>query len=184
MKKTSLIILLIIFSSLSLAQTSFSIGIVGSANVGLGNFGDTYGTGYGGTATLLFSATLVTELTLSVGYNKWDKDNLGFTTIPLVAGFRYYYDIKLVKLYIPAYLGLHFATRETVLPIAEVNGKIIGGDEISLSNIYFGFGIGLGVLTSLSSTLDLDISITFNSISASESNLYYISVNGGVQIGL
>jgi len=184
MKRTSLILLLIMSSSLSLCQTKFAIGITGSANIGLGDFGDTYAIGYGGTTTLFFTAVPVTDLTLSIGYNKWDKDNLGFSTIPLLAGFRYYYDAKVVNLYIPAYLGLHFVTREAMLPTAEVNGNIIGGNEISKSNTYFGFGIGLGVLTPLSSTLALDISINFNSISASESNLIYISVHGGIQFGL
>ena len=172
------------FSSPSPAQGRFSIGIAGSAIFSLGEFGDNYGTGYGVTATLLFSPSPVTDLTLSVGYNKWDKDNLGYTSIPLLAGFRYYYDLKGIKLYLPAFFGLHLSTKEAKLPTAEVNGNIIGGNEISLSNNYFGFGIGLGVLIPLSSKLYLDFSTTFNSMAASESNLNYIAINIGVLFGL
>jgi hypothetical protein len=42
----------------------------------------------------------------------------------------------------------------------------------------------LGTLVPLSSKLYLDISTTFNSIAATESNLNYIAINGGVKIGL
>jgi hypothetical protein len=184
MKKLIPVILLIMFPSVSPAQARISVGVMGSANIGLGDFGDNYGTGYGGAAILFFSPSLVADLTLSVGYNKWEKDNESFTSIPLLVGFRYYYDLKVVKLNLPAFLGLHFTTREFTLPRAEVDGQVIGGGEISLTGKYFGFGIGLGTLVPLSSKLYLDISTTFNSIAATESNLNYIAINGGVKIGL
>ena len=116
MKKLFPVILLIIFPSISPAQGRLTFGIEGSANIGLGDFGETYGTGYGGTVTLFFSPASNADLTLSVGYNKWDKDNESFTSIPLLAGFRYYYDLKTVKLYLPAFLGLHFNTKGFVEP--------------------------------------------------------------------
>jgi hypothetical protein len=184
MKKLFPVIILIMFSSISYAQGRISVGVVGSANFGLGDFGNTYGTGYGGTAILLFSPSSVTDLTLSVGYNKWDKDNLGFITIPLLAGFRYYYDLKAVKLYLPAFLGLHFTTEEMVRPTAVINGQMIGGNKESIPDNYFGFGIGLGALIPLSSNIYFDFSTTFNSVATSESNLNYIAINGGVQFGL
>ena len=154
-----------------MAQGMISVGVAGSVNIGLGDFGDKYETGYGGTAMFYFSPSASTDISLSVGYNRWDKDNLGFITIPLMGGFRYYYDLKVCKIYIPAFLGIHFTTKEAKLPSAEVNSEIIGGNEISLSDIYFGFGFGVGALISLSSKIYLDIGTTFNSVAETESNL-------------
>ncbi|UCH65478.1 MAG: hypothetical protein JSW63_12875 [Ignavibacterium sp.] len=184
MKRLIPVILIIMFPSVLTAQARISVGVICSANIGLSNFGEKYGTDYGGAAFLFFSPSSVADLTLSVGYNKWEKDNESFTSVPLLVGFRYYYDLKVVKFYLPAFLGLHFTTKGFVEPTAVVDGSIYGGNEISMSHEYFGFGLGLGVLVPLSSKLYLDISTTFNSIAATESNLNYIAINGGIQIGL
>jgi len=182
MKTLIILFTVIVFlSGFAAAQSKIALNFAGSVNVSLGDFGDTYGTGLGGTATILYSTSSSTELTLSIGYNKWKKDNLSFTTIPLLAGFRYFIPLKSVTLYIPAYLGINFTTRESEL---EIEGETIGGGTISFSNKFFGFGIGFGVLVPLAPTINIDLNTTYNSIATSESNSNFISGNIGVQFGL
>jgi len=184
--KTLIILFTIIlfFPGFAFAQSKIALNFGGSINVGLDDFGDTYGTGLGGTATILYSTSSSTELTLSIGYDKWKKDNFSFTTVPLLAGFRYLISLKSVIFYIPVYLGIHFTTKEAELPVAEIEGQTIGGETISFSNKFFGYGIGFGVLVPLSTTINIDLNTTYNSIATSESNSNFISGNMGVQLGL
>ena len=174
----------LILSLSSSAQTRFALSVAGGVTFGISDFADTYGNGYNGTATFLYSAAALTDLTFSIGYNKWNKEERSFTSIPLMAGFRFYLPAHGLKFYLPGYLGLHITTSEAELPTAKINGEIIGGNVVSFSNNYFGFGIGAGVLFPLCPMFSLDINTTFNSISTTESNSNYISINGGIQFGL
>ncbi|MCH9028411.1 MAG: outer membrane beta-barrel protein [Bacteroidetes bacterium] len=179
-----LLAVMLILSCSSFAQTKFALGIAGGVNFGLSDFADKYGNGYNGTVTLLYSAVVSTDLTFSIGYNKWNKEERSFISIPLMAGFRFYFPALGLKFYLPGYLGLHITTSEAELPTAVINGEIIGGNVVSFSNNHFGFGIGAGVLVPFSPMISLDINTTFNSISKSESNSNYISINGGILFGL
>ncbi len=185
MRKLGLILFTLILLNVSLySQSRFSFNVTGSGNIGIGNFGNTYGTGFGATALLLYSTSTVTDVTLSVGYVKWTNNNLSFTTVPLMAGFRYNFPLSDIKLYIPGYLGVHLTTSESVLPTALVEDEVIGGNTISLSGNHLGFGIGAGILISIAPKLFIDINSIFNSFSTTDVNSNYISINGGVQFGL
>ena len=174
----------LILSSSALSQTQFALSAAGGVNIGMSDFADAYGNGYNGTLTFLYSAVVSTDLTFSIGYNKWDKEERSFTSIPLVAGFRFYLPALGLKFYLPGYLGLHITTSEVKVPTAVINGEVIGGNVFSLSNNHFGFGIGAGVLIPLAPKFSLDINTTYNSISTTESNSNYISINGGILFGL
>lgn len=185
MKTPIILFTIIIFlSGFTFAQNKIALNFTGNVNIGLSDFGDTYGTGLGGTAAVLYSTSNTADLTLSIGYKRWSKDSFAFTSVPILAGFRYYFPLKSLNLYIPANLGMHITTRETELPIAEIEGETVGGGTISFSDNFFGFGIGFGVLVPLSPTMNLDINTTFNSIASSESSTNFISGNIGLQLGL
>ncbi len=172
--------ILLLSSSSSYAQSKFALSATVGVNIGMNDFADTYGNGYNGTATFLYSAVVSTDLTFSIGYNKWNKEERSFTSIPLMAGFRFYLPALGIKFYLPGFFGLHITTSEAEEPTAVINGEVIGGNVISLSSSNFGFGIGAGVLISLAPKFSLDINTTFNSISTTESNTNYISINGGI----
>ena len=180
--KNSIIIftVVLIVSSSSFAQSKFALGIAGGVNLSTNDFADKYGNGYNATSTFLYFAVASTALTFSIGYNKWNKEEVSFTSIPLMAGFRFYFPALGIKFYLPGYLGLHIATSEAKLPTAKINGEVIGGNVVSFSDNHFGFGIGAGVLIPLVPRFSLDINTTFNSISTTESNSNYISINGGI----
>ncbi len=175
---------MLILSTSSFAQTKFALSATVGVNIGLNDFAETYGNGYNGTVTFLYSAVVSTDLTFSIGYNKWNKEERSFTSIPLMAGFRFYLPALGLKFYLPGYLGLHITTSEAEEPTAVINGEVIGGNVISLSSNNFGFGIGAGVLIPIAPKFSLDINKTFNSISTTESNSNYISINGGILFGL
>ncbi len=181
--KTAIILftIIVLMSASAFAQTKFALSITGGVNFGLSDFADKYGNGYNGTATLIYLAAVSTDLTFSIGYNKWNKEELSFTSIPLLAGFRFYFPALGLKFYLPGFLGIHITTSASELPTAVINGEIKGGNVVSFSNNHFGFGIGAGVLVPFSPMISLDFNATFNSISTSESNLNYISLNGGIQ---
>ena len=172
--------ILLLSSSSSYAQSKFALSATGGVNIGMSDFAETYGNGYNGTATFLYSAVVSTDFTFSIGYNKWNKEERSFTSIPLMAGFRFYLPALGLRFYLPGYLGLHITTSEAEEPTAVINGEVIGGNVVSLSNNHFGFGIGAGLLIPLVPKFSLDINTTFNSISTTESNSNYISINGGI----
>ena len=174
----------LILSSSALAQTQFALSATGGVNIGMSDFADSYGNGYNGTLTFLYSAVVSTDLTFSIGYNKWNKEERSFTSIPLLAGFRFYLPALGLRFYLPGFLGIHITTSEVEEPTAVINGEVIGGNVVSLSSNQFGFGIGAGVLIPLAPKFSLDINTTFNSISTTESNSNYISINGGILFGL
>ena len=181
MKKPIIIFtVILILSSSSFAQSKFALSVAGGVNLSISDFADTYGNGYNGTATLLYSAVVSTDLTISIGYNKWSKEEVSFTSIPLMAGFRFYLSALGLKFYLPGYFGLHLTTSEAILPTAEINCEIIGGNVVSFSDNNFGFGVGAGVLIPLAPKFSLDFNTTFNSILTTESNSNYISINGGI----
>ncbi len=181
MKKLIIIFaVILILSSSSFAQNKFSLSATGGVNIGMSDFADAYGNGYNGTLTFLYSAVVSTDLTFSIGYNKWNKEERSFTSIPLLAGFRFYFPALGLRFYLPGFLGIHITTSEVEEPTAVINGQVIGGNVVSLSNNNFGFGIGAGVLIPLAPKFSLDINTTFNSISTTESNSNYISINGGI----
>jgi opacity protein-like surface antigen len=181
MKKSIIILtLLLILSSSSFAQSKFALSVTGGINLSIDDFEDSYGNGYNGTVTFFYSAVTTTDLTFSIGYNKWSKEELSFTSIPLLAGFRFYFPALGLKFYLPGYFGLHLTTSEAILPTAEINGEIIGGNVVSFSDNNFGFGVGAGVLIPLAPKFSLDFNTTFNSILTTESNSNYITINGGI----
>jgi len=174
----------LILSSSAFAQTTFALSATGGVNIGMSDLADAYSNGYNGTLTFLYSAVVSTDLTFSIGYNKWNTEDRSFTSIPLMAGFRFYLPALGLKFYLPGFLGLHITTSEVEEPTAVINGEVIGGNVVSLSSNYFGFGIGAGVLIPLAPKFSLDINTTYNSISTTESNSNYISINGGILFGL
>ena len=175
---------MLVLSTSSFAQTKFALSATGGVNIGMSDFAETYSNGYNGTATFLYSAVVSTDLTFSIGYNKWNNEERSFTSIPLLAGFRFYLPLLGLKFYLPGYLGLHITTSEVEEPTAVINGEVIGGNVVSLSSNQFGFGMGAGVLIPLAPKFSLDINTTYNSISTTESNSNYISINGGILFGL
>jgi hypothetical protein len=185
MKKSSIIFtVFLILSSSSFAQNKFALGIAGGVNLSTNGFAEKYGNGYNATATLLYSAEASTALTFSIGYIIRNKEDVSFTSFPLMAGIRFYLPVLGLKLYLPGYIGLHLTTSEAKLPTAVINGEVIGGNVVSFSDNYFGLGTGAGVIIPLAPKFSLDINTIFNAISTTESNSIYISINGGFFLGL
>jgi len=86
MKKSIIILTLsLILSSSSFAQSKFALSGTGGINLSIDDFQDSYGNGYKGTATILYSAVSSTDLTISIGYNKWNKKEASFISITVMA---------------------------------------------------------------------------------------------------
>lgn len=95
MKKFFLITLCTLFmSAISFAQTgNNSVGIRAEVGVPIGDFGDAYSTGFGGSVIGLFGIGTASQISVRSGYMKfkYDVNNIDASSnlIPIMAGYRH-----------------------------------------------------------------------------------------------
>jgi len=182
------LVLFVLAFSLSINAQS-KVGIQGSLALPMGDFGDGYGLGFGGTATYMYMVNPNLAVTGSAGYVTWSGkdllDGATFSSIPVLAGVRYMFGGggKFMP-YGMAQLGMHFVSSEVEIPSYTVGGFTVGGGTVSASDSFFGFGAGLGFLYQLSDKMNLDVNAGYDVISTSGSSSSYIGINAGVAIAL
>jgi hypothetical protein len=175
--------ILALFVSFSNAQSKMALGVQGQVAIPLGDFGNGYKTGFGAQGTFAYHINPMLDVTGSVGYLTWSgkEADYKFSSVPVLAGVRYYFGKDKFNPYVAGELGIHFTSVD--IPSVTIPGfGTYGGG--SASNSYFGFGAGAGFLYQLGPKLDLDISAKFNSISSSGSSSSYVSILAGVLIAL
>jgi opacity protein-like surface antigen len=179
----SLIIFVVLLAGFSNAQSKMAVGLQAGVAVPLGDFGDGYKTGFGGQGTFAYHLNPMFDVTASVGYLTWSgKDaDYKFSSVPVLAGVRYYFGKDNFNPYLAGELGIHFVTFDVPTIVIPGYGTIGGGSE---SKSYFGFGAGAGFLYKMGPNLDLDVNAKYNSISTEGSSSSYISIMAGVLIAL
>jgi hypothetical protein len=106
------------------AQGAMTAGAGLDLLIPLGNFGNSYGVGFGGTAEFDYAASQNTSVTGKIGYLTWSGKNLapGFSAsysgVPLLVGVRYYPHLFVttkteVKIYGHLEIGLMFGSTST-----------------------------------------------------------------------
>lgn len=181
MKKIlSIIVVLLFIVGVSNAQNKMGIGITAGADIGMGDFGTAWGTGFGGDGTFMYNVAKNLDVTGSAGYHTWSKNSLNFHTIPILIGIRYYIGQGKVLPYVAVKAGMHFSSVD--VPSFTILGVTYGGGSSSSSD--FGLLGGVGVIIPAGNKLDIDINADYNAIMTSGSTTSYIGINGGVRIGL
>lgn len=178
----SIVVIVVFFTGFSNAQNNVAVGVQAGVALPLDDFGDIYDAGFGGQGTFAIRVSPNVDVTGSVGYLTWSGKDLDYTfsTIPILAGIRYYFREEKFNPYITGELGIHFTTVD--VPTLIVRGLTISG--ISASDSFFGFGLGAGFLYQLSPKLNLDVNSKFSSISSSGGSSNYISIMAGLLVSL
>ena len=165
------------------AQGKMAVGVQAGVAIPMGDFGDGYKMGFGGTGTFAYHVNPMVDVTASVGYLTWSgKDaDFKFNSIPVLVGARYYFGQGKFHPYVAGELGMHFTTVDVPSVTIPGFGTFGGG---SASDSFFGFGAGAGFLYQLGPKLDLDVNAKFSSISSSGSASSYVNIMAGVLVAL
>jgi len=108
-----------ILSPRGFAQSPMSIGVGLDIMLPVGSFGDSWGTGFGGTAEFDYEITPHASVTGKIGYLSWSAKNLPsgasgtYSGVPLLAGIKYYFRFmpqSAVRVYGHLELGMMFGS--------------------------------------------------------------------------
>ncbi len=150
----TVVIILVSVPALVHSQGNIGISAQGGMTLPIGDFGDFYKPGYGGTGFLFFELAPGIEITGTSGYLMWDADieevDITLTSIPLLLGVRYYFGEGGYAPYAALEGGLHFLKSEAL------------GFESESEEI--GYGVGGGLLFRVSDNLFFDLGVKYNSI--------------------
>lgn len=170
MKKLVLVCLLVTaFSIASYAQKG-AIDINAGVDVALpfGDFGEGYGTGFGGTVKGLYGISDEGQVGLTLGYIHFgSKEDLGegnsvsFGVIPILALYRHHFG----SLYVEPQIGLSSNRSKITVASSEFN---FGG---SASTTSLGYAAGIGYLLG-----DIDISARYQGFSQGGSSAGFAAV--------
>lgn len=184
MKKLILVLFITVFAvSFVQAQGKIAIGANGGVFLPMGDFGDGYDMGFGGNAIFVYHLQPNLDITGSAGYQTWSGKNADYTfsSIPVLAGIRYFFGKGKFLPYVNGELGMHFVTVDVPAIVIPGFGTVGGG---SSSDSFFGFGAGGGFLYEIGNKLNLDVNAKFNSISSEGGSSNYINITGGVLVEL
>ena len=152
MKKFYFVFFVVLFSSISLFAQQPGISLGANAVLPVGDWAEFANVGFGGSAT--YEGPLGKNISgvIYSGYTYFGGDEEGFswTTIPLLAGAKFYFSPKL-DWYMAGLLGVNFVTAKTT----------ILGIEYSASSTEFAGNINLGYEVKTSEKGAVDISAGF-----------------------
>ncbi|RPI74192.1 MAG: hypothetical protein EHM47_04275 [Ignavibacteriales bacterium] len=176
-----LALLLVVFTINTNAQ---SISIQPFLGLPMGDFGDGYGIGFGGTATFVYPVTPTVDLTGTAGYltfgGKDALDGVSFNVIPIVVGGRIAFSESSVTPYFAAALGLYIGSASGEREFT-VGGQTFTVEFDGGSSTNFGAKGGFGVLVPVNS-ISLDLGANFNLITTEGSSTSFIGFDLGVNI--
>lgn len=176
--KAALVLLTVLVLFLGTAMPQSSVTVNAGVSLPMGDFSDSFSTGWGLDGTYIYRLQSGLGLTGTIGYHRWTAkatSDVTFSTVPLLVGVQYEFsDAGNVTPYVMAKLGIHFAS---------VGYNILGISGSNSEND-FGFLVGAGILIPVGSDLNVDVNASFNSISTTGSATNYIDIKAGVNFGL
>lgn len=189
MKKLLLLVFVLCFYLSNLyAQTQESpmgVSLQAGVSVPSGDFDNSAGLGVGGEGTFEYLINENLGLTGTLGYYEWGAKNdlpqgfdYSFSTVPLLAGGKYFFMLGGFLPYVGAQLGLNFVSLKQTVQIAGVNSNL---DE---SSTKFGFSPLVGLRYLMPPNLAFDMTFKYNIISMSGSSANSIGIILGARITL
>jgi len=175
----------VLMTSHSFADDRASLTAWGGLGLPTGYLGDLYDSGIGFEGNFEYLVTPSLGITASAGYYSWSDSqeleeffdesfDISLSTIPLLAGVRYYVIPWSTSPYLSAEVGLHIVSWD----------ESFMGETASDSGSDIGFGVGGGLLLFLNPDFQLDAHVKYNSINTERDSLDFISLLIGVRIVL
>lgn len=137
--------------------------------------GEGFSTGFGINGTFFYGFNENIDLTGTLGYLSFgtEFDGMSFSSIPILFGGRYKFDIEgNITPYGAVELGFHVTSYSFDIP---------GYGSFSESNTEFGFGIGGGAYFPVGDNLIIDGNLQYNTMGAYDG---YFAIRGGVIFGI
>ncbi|HSP86907.1 MAG TPA: hypothetical protein VLN45_02140 [Ignavibacteriaceae bacterium] len=183
MKKLLSILAIILFAFV-INTNAQSVSVQGFLGLPMGDFGDGYGIGFGGTATFVYPVSPTFDVTGTAGYQTFGGkdalDGISFNVIPILVGGRISFGQGSVHPYVAAALGLYMGSASGERTFT-VGGQTFTVDVDGETQSKFGFRAGGGVLIPMGS-VNLDLGTNFNLITTEESSTTYLGFDLGVNI--
>lgn len=186
------VLILFCFISLHAQRNPMSAGVNAEVSVPLGDFSDIASMGFGLNGAFIYGISEVFEATGSLGFISWSRDiptiselietsaDGSFTSIPIMAGARYYFPQRNLMPYAALELGLHiFSTSDYIITISDVESKFDGTTDVN-----FGFTFGGGAVYEVSKGFKVDGSLKYNIINGDPSSLTHLTLRVGVLFGI
>ncbi len=185
----SIVCIFIIASGISYTQNNISVSVWGGLTIPTGHFGDIHDSGIGLGGDIEYRVNPTWGVTASAGFSRWSLsevlvDEFGLdheetyetslTTVPLLAGVRYYLLTGGISPYAAAEFGIHIVSWDESFLDETISGS---GSDI-------GFGVGGGTLIYLNPNFQIDASVKYNTINTEGESIDYISTFIGVRFVL
>ena len=184
---------LILFSFISLQaqRNPMTVGVNAAVSIPMGDFNNSTTMGFGLNGIFLYGVSEVFEIGGSLGFISWDGDETEFgntttkatestTTIPILAGMRYYFPQRKLMPYATAELGLHIFTSSTLVDIKE--GAEVPNKK-GVTSVSFGFAFGGGAVYEVSKGFKVDGNLKYNIINA-DPGASHLTLQVGVLFGI
>jgi hypothetical protein len=164
------------------AQSTMSVGAGVDLMLPVGSFGDSWGTGFGGTAEFDYIASPKFSVTGKIGYLTWSSKNLPtgwsatYSGVPLLAGIKWYPSFipkGAVSIYGHFEMGIMFGSLSTSGPAGRTYPFAAAGSDFT---IVPSFGVEIPAGTNG----DIDISARYFDISKKGS----IGFRAGYKMGI
>ena len=140
--------------------------------------GEGFNTGFGINGTFFYGINENIDLTGTLGYLSFgtEFDGMSFSSIPILFGGRYKFDIEgNITPYGALELGFHITNYSFDFDYG------FGSQSISESNTEFGFGIGGGAYFPVGDNLIIDANLQYNTMGSYDG---YFAIRGGVIFGI
>jgi hypothetical protein len=192
MKKAFIVVAVVCLAALlatpASAMGKFSAGVGGDILLPVGNFGDVFSIGFGGSARGEYAFTPMLSAGLTIGYYTWTAKDVAaglvkpsFHGLPVeVYGKYYFMPAGKLRVYGQAQLGLFFWSQELSIAAITIPGfGTIGGGSVSTTGSDFALAPVVGVEIP-AGKIDVDISARFDVILTTGSSTSNLGARVGV----
>lgn len=167
------------------APSAMGVSLQAGVSVPMGDFDNVAGLGAGGEATFEYLLNENIGLTGTLGYYEWGSKNdlpqgfdYSFSTVPLLVGGKYFFQLGGFVPYAGAQLGLNFSSLKQTVQVAGVKA------DQSESSTDFGVSPLVGFRYLMPPNLAFEMTFKYNIISTSGSSANSLAIILGARITL
>ncbi|NOX18452.1 MAG: hypothetical protein GXO87_09270 [Chlorobi bacterium] len=158
---------------------AMAVGVQAGLSLPMGSFSDAASLGFGGMGSFIYGINKSIDLVGSIGYITYttDVDGWSWSTIPILAGARYYFGNGATRFYGLANIGIYASSSTVTVDLGPYFG---GSQSYSASSSDFGFSFGGGVKLPIGKTMFFDANAKYNTAGGSG----WVDIFAGVDFAL